>query len=142
EYSVAEAVTDVAAAAAGAGILTGGIKAAEVGIGKLLKPRVHGVDDLVESFDKNVLKPSTIEQDARFVLGDYANVVRESPFHLNDPAAGEAHFQAVGKATGDLLDNKPVDVGDIVKGLEPRAELTVAPDTGQIIVTNRDQFTK
>src|SRR5207249_10286428 len=134
EYSVAEAVTDVAAAAAGAGILTGGIKAAEVGIGKLLKPRVHGVDDLVESFDKNVLKPSTIEQDARFVLGDYSNVVRESPFHLNDPVAGEAHFQAMGKATGDLLDNKPVDVGDIVEGIEPRAELKAMPtDVGEFL---------
>src|SRR5204862_496744 len=113
EYSVGEAVRDVAAAAAGAGILTGGIKAAEVGIGKLLKPRVHGVDDMLESFDRND-KPTTLERDAAFVLGDYANVVRESPFHLNDPAAGEAHFQAVGKATGDMLDNKAASLSRVV----------------------------
>jgi hypothetical protein len=122
-YSLEEAATRVAAAGVGSGVLAGGIKATSRGISRLAKPRIEGVDDLLETFERHSQGASQVQRDAAFVLGDYADVLRENPFDLGSPDLAEAHFRATAKALADLDAGNPVDVQDIVRDLEPREEL-------------------
>lgn len=122
-YSIGDAAERVAAAAVGAGGLSALLKGAELGVRAMRRPRIAGVDDLLDSFERNVRNPGTLERDAAFVLGDYADIARDTPFHINDPIAAERHFEATAKAISDLEANRPVDVLEFVQDLEPRPDV-------------------
>lgn len=148
-YSPTEALERIAGAGLGAGVLSGLFKGAELGYRALRKPRIHGVDDLIEAFERNVGEPSAIERDAAHVLGDYADVLRETPFSLSDPAAMERHVAATAKALGDLEAGNPVDVQEFTRGIEPRddvrAKIVTVNEPRQVSATENQslaQFVK
>jgi len=122
-FTVGEAATRVAAAGAGGFLLAGTVKGVTRGVSSLVKPRVPGVDDLLESFEKGVKKPTELQRDAAAVVADYADVIRESPFDLADPVATQRHIGATAKAISDVESGNPVDVTDTLRGLEPREEV-------------------
>lgn len=122
-FSVKESIEEIAGAGLGAAALGGGITAVAMGLARLKKPRIEGIDDLVEAFELHVKEPTTSQRDAAHVLGDYADTVRASPFELGDPAAEMRHWEATAKAFSDVEEGRPVDVREIVAGLEPREEI-------------------
>lgn len=126
-FGFGEAVTRVLAAGAGGLFLGGAIRAGQKGVTRLLKPRVVGIDDLIEEFDKAIPNPTPEQQAAREVLGDYADVLRESPFDLGDPVADQAHLTATARAIADVEEGRPPDVDAIVEGLEVREEARGQP---------------
>lgn len=122
-FTVGEAATRVAAAGAGGFLLAGTIKGVTRGVSSLIKPRIPGVDDLLESFERGVKQPTELQRDAAAVVSDYADVIRESPFDLADPVATQSHLGATAKAISDVESGNPVDVTDTLRGLEPREEV-------------------
>jgi hypothetical protein len=101
-YDVSDALIRVGAAGVGAGALAGTIKAGVRGYARLTRPRLEGVDDILEAFEKHVLEPNTTQKDAAHVLGNYADVMRENPFGLDHPLADQIHLEATAKAIADL----------------------------------------
>jgi hypothetical protein len=69
--------------AALAGTIKGGVKL----FSHLNRPRLEAIDDILETFEKNVEFPTTAERDAAHVLGDCADIMRENPFGLDHPLA-------------------------------------------------------
>jgi len=122
-FTVGEAATRVAAAGAGGFLLAGTVKGIARGVSSLVKPRVPGVDDLLETFERGVKQPTELQSDAAAVVADYADVIRESPFDLADPVATQRHLGATAKAISDVESGNPVDVTDTLRGLEPREEV-------------------
>ena len=134
-YDLGEALTRVAGAGIGSGILASALKGVARGIRRLRKPpavslskpRLEGLDDILEAFDKHVkesgIEPTLTQRDAAHVLGDYADTLRENPFELGDPAADMRHLEATAKAMGDVEAGRPVDVREFVGDLEPRPEV-------------------
>ena len=122
-FSVGEAATRVAAAGAGGFLLAGTVKGVARGVSSLVKPRVPGVDDLIESFDRGVKQPTELESQAASYVSDYADMIRESPFDLGDPLATQKHIEATARAMSDVENGNPVDVTDTLRGLEPREEI-------------------
>lgn len=132
-YCLGEAVTDVASAGIDAGVLTAGVQSRRARTrrtctaGELAPKRVPGYDDLLEAAER--LPNLTPEQlDAKWILGDTANVLRESPFETH-PALDEIHLNAIGKAADDIANGRPVDVSQFIeqhKAIEPIARATDA----------------
>lgn len=122
-YSVGEAIERVAGAGVGGAAVSTLLKGAGLGL-RAARNRIHGVDDLIETFEKNVPNPSAIERDAAFVLGDYADTLRESPFTAR-PDLDDIHLKATAKALSDIEANRAVDVQEFTAGIEPREELRV-----------------
>lgn len=136
-HSLGDAGMRIVAAGVGAGVLGGAIKGAVRGVGRLRKPRLKGIDDLVEEARK-LKDPSDELQDAIDYLDDYADTLRESPFDVNDPVAAEAHMRATSQAIADVGEGRPPDVKDIVGNLEPREEIAgpVVPSRGTLDLRN------
>lgn len=133
-YDLGEALTRVAGAGVGSAALAGTIKGAARAIGKLRKPKMEGLDDLLQAHEQMVftrqargIEPTTAERDAAHVLGDYGDTLRENPFELGDPAADMRHLEATAKAIADVEAGRPVDVQEFVRGVEPREELRGEP---------------
>ena len=78
-YDVSESLLRIGAAGVGAGALAGTIKAGIRGYARLTRPRLEGIDDILEAFEKHVLEPNTTQKDAAHVLGNYADVMRKNP---------------------------------------------------------------
>ena len=123
-YNVSDALLRIGAAGAGSAALGGTIKAGIRGYSRLTRPRLEGVDYILEAFEKHVLEPNSSQRDAAHVLGNYADVVQENPFDLGHPLVDEIHLQATAKAFADLDAGQPIDVRDIIRGA-----LEVIPDS-------------
>lgn len=129
-YDLGEALTSVAAAGAGGAILGGGMRAVGKGVEHLrARSRLAGIDDLLESFEKNIPEPTQIQRDAANVLGDYADVLRETPFEAR-PELDEYHLRATAKALSDLADNRTVDVNAVRMQQEAAPVLVEKPKLG------------
>jgi hypothetical protein len=128
-YSASEALTNVGAAGIGGGVIGGAVRGISRGIERLrARPRLAGIDDLLEKFDRHISDPTPAESDAAHVLGDFADVMRETPFDFT-PQLDDVHLKATAKALGDLEAGNPVDVQEFVMGIQPREELRSFPKT-------------
>ncbi len=99
-------------ASSSAGALAGTIKAGVRGYARLTRPRLEGVDDILEAFEKHVLEPNTTQRDAAHVLGNYADVMRENPFSLDHPLADQIHLEATADDVAHVYRPACVKVGD------------------------------
>jgi hypothetical protein len=121
-YDLSDALINIGAAAGGAGVLTGGVKAtvkalARPGVGRVAR-RIEGADDVLEMAEK--LPSRSGEQDlAISTLRDHADLMRESPFERAHPVLDDLHLKASAKAAGDLEAGRPVDVSEFIEQGRP-----------------------
>lgn len=91
-YNVSDALLRIGAAGAGSAALGGTIKAGIRGYSRLTRPRLEGVDDILEVFEKHVLEPNSSQRDAAHVLGNCRRRARES-FRLGHPLAMRSTYK-------------------------------------------------
>lgn len=118
-YSLGDAITNIAGAGVGAGVLTGVVKAgARIFRGVRGARPIEGYDDLLDAAAK-IENPTAEQKAAIEILQNRADSLRQSPFDAH-PQLDETHLNALRKAEDDLANGRPVDVSNFIE--QPRIE--------------------